>query len=806
MANLDIKTKYSSSGYNDAQKKIRGMRNALGGIGKDANRASATLRGVSSATGAMKAVAGIATYVGLTRAVKSSIVASMEAIETQNLFNVALGDMAKVSDEAVQSMSQLYGLDPTNLRDAVGTYALLANTMGFTTQQSEVLSRNMTRLALDLGSLTNVPFEQVLGDLRSGLVGQSETVYKYGLDVTEAGLKAEAMAEGISKSVRNMSQGEKMALRYNAMIRQTAKVQGDFANTIQSPANQLRILQSRMVTLGRSIGNIFLPILSTVLPYLNALTIVLTKVANAIAKFFGYSDEKFAQNSGTGLSSAGIDAEDTSDSIDNATKSAKKFKNVLGGIDEINTLNFDSGDSSSGAGAGAGAGGGSILDSIGLLDPYKIFGEYDDVANGIADRLIGKFQRLNEIIGSIPLTPFIVIGSILGGIAVLTGFSAISEAFLGIAVALDGMKNIPIIGGFLSSLSEVALMVAGYFEGFASVIAGLSTGAFAGLVAVIALVIYTLIDLWNNSERFRTSVIDTFTAIGDFIKTVIESLVIPVLNALMDTFNYLLDVVILPLYEDWKFVFEDIAVIIGEVIQFIAPLFGTIVKVLGVVLPAAIKALGLIFGSVFGAIGSIVGGLFKTISQVLGNVKGVFNGIITFLSGVFTGNWKKIFGGLRDIITNLLGGIYNIIKIPFNIINDGINGVVRAINGVHLDIPSWVPFVGGKSFSVKLPYIPRLATGGSLEGGQLFIGGEGGKIETAGTYKGKTTVMPLQNTDFVQAIERSVYRGALQAFSQPSNGAGQDIVLKVGSTELARTTINGINRVTAQEGKLLIKI
>ena len=102
--------------------------------------------------------------------------------------------------------------------NATATYNLLARSMGMAGEQAQVLSRNTTQLALDLSSAMNVPFAQAMQDLRSGLVGQSETMYKYGVDVTEAALKQEALNQGISKSVREMSQGEKMALRYFLLL------------------------------------------------------------------------------------------------------------------------------------------------------------------------------------------------------------------------------------------------------------------------------------------------------------------------------------------------------------------------------------------------------------------------------------------------------------------------------------------------------------------------------------------------------------------------------------------------------------
>ena len=136
---------------------------------------------------------------------------------------------------------------------------------GLSAENASILAENTNRLALDLGALTNRSFTKVAEDLRSGLIGQSKTMYKYGIDVTEAAIKQEALNQGIKKSVRHMSQAEKMALRYSVMLKQSGLAHGDFANTINRPANQLRILSERFLTLGRSIGNLFIPILNSVL-------------------------------------------------------------------------------------------------------------------------------------------------------------------------------------------------------------------------------------------------------------------------------------------------------------------------------------------------------------------------------------------------------------------------------------------------------------------------------------------------------------------------------------------------------------
>lgn len=310
---------------------------------KDSNRASTGIKGLSTSMKGLNMIMGAGSAIAFSRALYTMVQSTMDMVETANLFNVAMGDMSESTDEWVKSVSDATGLDTTNLRDSVATYSLLARSMGMSSEQSQVLATTTSQLALDLASLTNVPIEQVMGDLRSGLVGQSETMYKYGVDVTEASLKTEALAQGITKSVRNMSQGEKMALRYSVMLKQTGLAQGDFANTVDTSANQSKILSERLVTASRSIGSIFLPAIESALPYLNAMLQVVIELADALAKLFGY-EEPVIEDTVNGIGSS---VSDTSDDLDDASESADALKNSLMGFDEINQLSItdDSSDS-----------------------------------------------------------------------------------------------------------------------------------------------------------------------------------------------------------------------------------------------------------------------------------------------------------------------------------------------------------------------------------------------------------------------------------------------------------------------------
>lgn len=395
--------------FNATQK----LNNKFTNLNKDINRSA---NGLNSMNDSMKRLVSTAGALMIGAKLGEFVNSALESIETANLFNVALGEMSDKAMETVNTLSELYGLDSTNIQNAVGSYALLAKSMGMTSEQAEILATNTYRMGLDLSSLMNVPINQVMADLRSGLVGQSETVYKYGMDVTEAGLKQEALNQGIEGSVRNMSQGEKMALRYAVMIRTMTSemgnstiISGDFARTLSSPANQLKILSEGFVTLGRSIGNIFLPMLSVVLPYLNALVRMLITVANAIASFFGYtvdmskgfSNINNATSGGTsGLGSIADDADNASKSIggtnkglDKTKKKLKEIKDATLGLDELNVMpKNESSDTSSGSGGGGADGIGGF--GAGGLGGFELptLGELDKNLKTKSSEILGEMQ------------------------------------------------------------------------------------------------------------------------------------------------------------------------------------------------------------------------------------------------------------------------------------------------------------------------------------------------------------------------------------------------------------------------------
>lgn len=161
------------------------------------------------------------------------------------------------------------------------------------------------------------------------------------------------------------------------------------------------------------------------------------------------------------------------------------------------------------------------------------------------------------------------------------------------------------------------------------------------------------------------------------------------------------------------------------------------VKQMWTVIGPTVKKIGEIFKLVFKVyIGAAIGaaiGLFKnavsTIMAVVSNIIQIFQGIIDFITGVFTGNWSQAWEGVKEIFGGVFGALAEMCKMPINAVISIINGAIEGINGLGLEIPDWVPLIGGQSFSIDIPTIPTLAHGTSdWQGGIAQVSERGGEI------------------------------------------------------------------------------
>ncbi len=131
----------------------------------------------------------------------------------------------------------------------------------------------------------------------------------------------------------------------------------------------------------------------------------------------------------------------------------------------------------------------------------------------------------------------------------------------------------------------------------------------------------------------------------------------------------------------------------------------------------------------FGILGEGLNGFFATVSSVWNSIKQIFSGITDFVAGVFTGNWERAWNGVVNIFGGIWNGLTAIVKAPLNGMISLVNTAIGALNKISVNIPEWVPGVGGKTLGFKIPKIPYLANGTANWSGGFAYMNEGGRGE-----------------------------------------------------------------------------
>lgn len=255
-------------------------------------------------------------------------------------------DVDTNTGDATNTFSHNLGLDLTEVMNYNAAIAQITNSAGMLGETSIATSKALTMLSADWASLANLDTADVMQNFQSGLVGQSRALYKYGIDITSAGLAQTAMNHGVTESIKNLSQQSKMQLRVLTMLEQSKVAYADLARTINQPANQLRMLQAGFKKLSLTIGSLFMPIVQKLYPYMNAMVMVLQDFAQWVAKLAGI---KLGDTDGSRKTPEAPDYSDAADDTDkvakNMDKTAKKTKKAADNLqlfDQVNKLQDNS--------------------------------------------------------------------------------------------------------------------------------------------------------------------------------------------------------------------------------------------------------------------------------------------------------------------------------------------------------------------------------------------------------------------------------------------------------------------------------
>jgi hypothetical protein len=263
-----------------------------------------------------------------------------------------MGDGADDAYNFAENVQKLIGIDIAEWMQYQGVFKNLAAGFGVASDKANTMSQNLTQLSYDMASFFNTDVETAFDKLSSAMSGQVKVLREFGIDTTVASLQEYALAKGIDKSVRSMTQAEKSLLRYNYIMEKSTTIQGDMARTLITPANSLRILSAQLTQLKRAFGNVISVIAVKLIPYIQAFVEIVTDAANSLARLMGFELPKIDYSGLGGNMTESF--EDSEDALDGVSDSIKKIKKQLMGFDELNIISTPESDSTSAADATGG--------------------------------------------------------------------------------------------------------------------------------------------------------------------------------------------------------------------------------------------------------------------------------------------------------------------------------------------------------------------------------------------------------------------------------------------------------------------
>ncbi len=750
--------------------------------------ASSVNKQTSAISGAFKKIGGtIAAAMSVKTIIsfgKSCIELGSDLAEVQNVVDVTFGKASEEINKFAKNAITQFGLSETSAKRYSSTMGAMLKSMGISSDAVLDMSKNLTGLSADMASFYNLSSDEAFAKIRSGISGETEPLKQLGINMSVANLEAYALSQGINKSYNSMTQAEQATLRYNYLLSVTKDAQGDFARTSDSWANQTRILAESFNSVKASIGqgliNVFTPVIRIINKFISRLAVAAQTFQSFTEKIFGKSGSSSAGGLPSELSDAADETSDMSSSMADTAKSAQKAKGALAGFDKLNNRSSSSDSSSGGAYA-------SALENSVDTDSFA------DKTGKSLDKLQAKIKKFTNIFKS-------TFGSTFSKIAtdgkrnfnvlknnitrvwsdLKTLKSPIKNWFTNdyvpylqtmgnyIAVELDSCAQIfntvfgsvwsdfifPVFSNFITvglpmitqfktealntmtifcqNMTDIFIML--WQEGVSPALQTLST--------IWTDTVNTLADTWNTyGQAIFDGINEAINNTAKLFKETWEKWIKPVWDKFIETIN--------KVWKDHMQPFlANILSFVAEVIDcglmiynnFIAPIVSWVVDILAPIITGVANA-------IFDKISVVVGGIIDFINGIITTLRG----IIEFIKGVFTGDWSLAWDGIKNIFKGIWDSFVELAKAPLNLLigtintfiagaEGAINALIRGLNHISIDVPDWVPKIGGKKYGVSLndvsfSRIEYLAKGGVVNSPTLSVIGEAGR----------EAVVPLEN-------------------------------------------------------------
>ena len=263
---------------------LKKAKEGLGGIGVAADKLVSKLKNVGEKMS--KIGKSMTTYLTLPLAAiaGASIKMASDFTESLNKVDVAFKSSSKEVRKFAETTLETFGIAEGTALDMAALFGDMATSMGVPTDKAADLSTAMVGLAGDLSSFKNINIKEVTTALNGVFTGETESLKRLGIVMTQTNLKQFALSKGMSGNIESMTQAQKVQLRYAYILEKTKNAQGDFARTSDGSANQMRIFSESVKELSVAFGEILLPYFTKAITYVNKVVKAFTNLSPATKK------------------------------------------------------------------------------------------------------------------------------------------------------------------------------------------------------------------------------------------------------------------------------------------------------------------------------------------------------------------------------------------------------------------------------------------------------------------------------------------------------------------------------------------
>lgn len=663
---LEVDVQADTSG---ARRELDSFSKATGRSGKYADQAGGKAAGMGkkfSAAGALvKTAAGsmVAAMAGKT------IMAASDLNEVLSKTGVVFGPQAKGVTDAAQQMADKFGMSKTVFLDAASGMGLVGKAAGMTRKEAAGLGVDFSKLAADASSFHNVPIEEALAAMKSGLTGEAEPLRRFGVLLNEAAVQTEAVRLGLIKTGGEMTEGQKVQARASLITKGMADAQGDLARTQGSVSNRLKEIRGRLQNFAADMGAKALP---------------------AAEKFLG------------ALIKAPKVIKGVVTSVRDWVNNNQSIKPVLDLV---------------------------VAGVRGLIDGVRELPGMFSRVNSAVQGFIDKHAWIKPLLD----TAAVAVGAFVAAFLAVMGVAKVVAVLNAIRMAIMGVSAAMLanpVGLIIAGLIALGVAVYAAYQRFApfralvdSVGASLRTGLGVALDWVKAkwqewgpAIMSVLSGLWTGVRTYIGFVVaywrTAFTVVSTVLKVAFDLIagyvrfMLPIWKA---GFTMLANVA--------KNIFNTIKGVIRGALQVIKGVVNVVMGVIRGDWSRVWKGIQQIVGGVWGVIKSLVKGAIGVVKSVisggLGMIRGAWSSGWNALKGILTGVWNGLKNGVRNGVTavvNLVKGIPGKVTAVFSGagtllldagkaiikgLGDGIDSMIGSVKGKLKGLTDMIPDLKG---------------------------------------------------------------------------------------------------------------